>query len=971
MYRHKIPHWTRCGIFSIVFLLNVFPAAWLPAQSMPGIQPVPKVYPSSIDLQATQTIGLRILALRVAFTPDENRSTTGDGQFLMTYDNDRCDGFLVDPPPHGVSYFRAQIKAVANYFEQVSDGAVSIDQANSDVFPDRDEFTITVGSMAAYRPTVDEDSSDALLVNLYAESVRAAVDSGVAVRNYDIIVVLHAGIGQDFAYPGLDPTPLDIPSAMIDRQMIFDALGTEGIAIHPDSALIDKPGLILPEGQNHIYYDIVEDIFPRVTDFCDIQIGLTGTFALLMGYALGFPPLYDTDDGEPGVGVFGLMDIGSNNGQGVIPAPPTAWTRVHLGWEEPEELVGDILLPARHLHGGKIGRIDLGLDEYYLIENRSNWIPGQSGVSLDTLRYRDAVEDQYGGYVLPHYFDYLRDYGSAEVDSATGVIVSVPNYDLGMPGSGLLIWHVDQTRYNSDMVGINDIPEARAVALVEADGAVDIGFPTTALFGDPDLGWVWDMWYAGNEAFFVANPERERNNPAGYLDLDADTHPSTHLNSGAESGIAIVEIDSASLEMGFTVEDVGVIRLPVGSQLLGYNGVEFIYALGDSVWLGNTRLCERSDTTETSELPVVVSEHDAIGEEVSHAFWIVENRSASGYIARRFILDGSLNLIIEGILPYSEVFFHQGLLHVGISEGCCPVTPDTSWIWYYEATDDVASWGYLHATDRRSLLLQGEFAGTGVESDSIVYWTNSDYVSMGDLDGDGYDEIAAAGNSDIGGTDRLTAANADQIVLDGFPIPGQFSNAPLIANLAGDIRPELVVASNSDIIIFGPEGDIERTISLRTSPQFVFLAHISDGTVGLANGDRIHLFGIDPTKKNSQWLTAEGRHSRNRHSLNDGIMDVQRQAAMDVSRVYNYPNPVTRGSTTIRFFTGEASRARIRIFTIDGLQVTETELAGLAQNDYNEWIWEVGDQPSGIYYGLVEVEGAEKVSALIKIAVVR
>lgn len=971
MYRHKIPHWTRCGIFSIVFLLSVFPAVSLPAQSLPRIHPVPKAYPSRADLQTVQTTGLRILALRVAFTTDDNRSTTGDGQFLMTYANDRCDGFLVDPPPHDVSYFRAQIMAVANYYEQVSNGAVTIDLVNSDVFPDRDEFTITVGSIAAYRPTVDEDSSDALLVNLYAESVRAAVDSGVAVRDYDIVVVFHAGIGQDFAYPGLDPTPLDIPSAMIDRQMIFDALGTEGISIHPDSALIDKPGLILPEGQNHIYYDIVEDIFPGVTDYCDVQIGLTGTFALLMGYALGFPPLYDTNDGETGVGVFGLMDIGSNNGQGVIPAPPTAWTRIYLGWEEPEELVGDVMLSARHLPQGKIGKISLGIDEYFLIENRNNWVPGQSGVSLDTLRYRDAVEDQYGGYELPHYFDYVRDYTGVEVDSVTGVIISVPNYDLGMPGSGLLIWHVDQTRYNSEMDGINDIPEARAVALVEADGAVDIGFPTTALFGDPDLGWAWDMWYAGNEAFFVANPEREIDNPAGYLSLDADSHPSTHLNSGAESDIAIVSIDTASLEMEFTIEDVGVIRLPVGSHLLGYNGEEFIYTLRDSIWLGNTCLGERSDTTTTSDLPLVVSEHDAMGAEGSHAFWIVENRPSAGYTARRFVPDGSLDLIIEDMLPYTEAFFHEGLLHVGITEECCPVTPDTAWIWYYEPTSDLTGRGHLLATDRYSLLFQGESVGTGSESDSTVYWTNTDYVSLGDLDGDGYDEIAAAGNSNSGGTDRLTAANADHTVLDGFPIPGPFGSPPLIANLAGDIRPELVAVSSSDIIIFGPEGDIERTISLRTSPQAIFLAQISNGTVGLANGDRIHLFEINPVERNLQWLTAEGRHSRNRYSLNDGVMDVQQPAVMDVSRVYNYPNPVTQGSTTIRFFTGAASRARIRIYTIDGLQVTETELTGLAQNDYNEWIWEAGDQPSGLYYGLVEVEGAEKVSALIKIAVVR
>ena len=54
---------------------------------------------------------------------------------------------------------------------------------------------------------------------------------------------------------------------------------------------------------------------------------MTGLFSLLVGYALEFPVLYNTENGRAGVGVFGLMDYGSNNGRGVIPAPPTPWTR--------------------------------------------------------------------------------------------------------------------------------------------------------------------------------------------------------------------------------------------------------------------------------------------------------------------------------------------------------------------------------------------------------------------------------------------------------------------------------------------------------------------------------------------------------------------------------------------------------------------------------------------------------------------
>lgn len=971
MIQNRIPRWTQCGIFSIFFLLSVFPLSSLPAQDIRIQRPVSALSPSRSSKPILQTTGLRILALRVAFTPDENRSTTGNGQFLMEYQNDRCDGFPVDPPPHGVDYFHSQLAAVANFYEQVSNGAVTIDLVNSEVFPTRDEFTIVLNNMASYRPIADDDSSDFLLVNLYAESVIAAADSGVAIRDYDIIAVFHAGIGQDFAYPGLDPTPRDIPSAYIDSLMIYDAIGRYGISIHPDSALIKKPGLILPEGQNHIYYDIVEDIFPGITDYCDVQIGLTGTFALLLGYALGLPPLYDTDDGETGVGIFGLMDIGSNNGQGIIPAPPNAWTRTYLGWEEPIELAGDFSVAARHLSGGKIGKVNLGLNEYFLIENRSNWIPGQPGVSMDTLRFRNAVENDYNGFDLPHYFDYLTDSVGVVVDT-TGVILSVPNYDLGLPGSGLLIWHVDESRYNPTMDGINDIPESRAVALVEADGAVDIGFPTSALFGDPDLGWGWDMWYAGNKAYFVANPERERNNPEGYLSLDPDSHPSTHLNSGAESGIAISNIDSAGLVMDFTVEDIAISRLPEGSRLLGYNGEEVIYALEDSIWLGNQRLCERIDTTEISGLPLVVSEHDAVGSGGHNAFWVVENDPGTGYSARRFLAD-TLARTIKDTLSYSEAYFHEGRLLIGFLESCCPVSPDTTWIRYYQVSEISPSWGYLLAYDRRIRLTQVDIDESIIEGDSVIYWPNIDLVSLGDIDGDGYDEIAATrlphAEDTYGG--RLIVVNADNTVLDGFPVEGTFRSAPLMANLMEDIRPELVVVNNTDIIILGPEGAQKRQLALHTSPGELFLIHTQEGQVGLANGDRIHWFERELNAQNPQWVTDDGRNSRSRYSLNDGKIDKPQPATLDINRVYNYPNPVTEGRTTIRFYTGSALRASIRIYTIDGLKVTSTELANLAQNDYNEWVWEVGDQPSGLYYGVVEVEGAEKVSALVKIAIVR
>ncbi|MCH8023854.1 MAG: hypothetical protein IIB43_04010 [Candidatus Marinimicrobia bacterium] len=543
MNRDRIPRYYRRGIFSGWILLGVALTGGLAGQTGPRLHIRQSSAATSAGPASAAADTIRVLALRVAFEVDDNVSTTGDGQFLPAEAEAlNCTDFTVDRPPHDANYFYDQLLAVGNYFRQVSGGLLDLDRDSRLVYPPQDEPPIQVGPMASYRPVVDQDSSDGLLVSLADTAIRAAFYGDVDLGAYQLVVIFHAGLGQDFDYQTLDPTPLDIPSAYIDSAMMIAALGTGGIPL-PDGSIYRVPIILAPESQNHIYYDIADDLFFGADDYCDLQTGLTGTLALLIGYALGLPPLFDTVEGATGVGVFGLMDLGSNNGRGLIPAPPTAWTRVQQRWEQSAELSGPEALTARHLEGGRIGRITLSRDEYLLVENRVNWIGTEPGVDLDSLLYRNRYEVD-GNVFLPHYFDYLVDL--VGVDTAdSGVITSVPNYDLGLPGSGLLIWHIDQTRYTSGLAGINNRPTARAVALLEADGAVDLGFPTTALFSNPDQGWRWDLWYAGNEGYFEANPDRLGGNQDPWLSLDSETHPSSRLNSGAKSGIAISRIGPA------------------------------------------------------------------------------------------------------------------------------------------------------------------------------------------------------------------------------------------------------------------------------------------------------------------------------------------------------------------------------------------------------------------------------------------
>ena len=109
----KIPRWFQCGIFSRRYgWLLMLPLALLGQQPDRIMMQLPVAGAGRVS-PARQSAP-SILALRVAFTPDSNLSTTGDGRFLMEIATPRCEGppgtaFLVDPPPHDAAYFAAQL----------------------------------------------------------------------------------------------------------------------------------------------------------------------------------------------------------------------------------------------------------------------------------------------------------------------------------------------------------------------------------------------------------------------------------------------------------------------------------------------------------------------------------------------------------------------------------------------------------------------------------------------------------------------------------------------------------------------------------------------------------------------------------------------------------------------------------------------------------------------------------------------
>jgi len=489
---------------------------------------------------------------------DRPLRTLGEPSFRRGAAADTVDALaiLVDfedqPMDSTRAYFERAFFFLGQYWNQVTDGQVVV----------RTQVTDQVYRLPESQAYYGDDQLFAERQTIFLRDVIQAADPDYHLPDYDVQIAVHAGNGQEADVSGDSPEQLWSVFAPFDVLQAYlpDSTASQGIAT--DDLKDGQPyfvqfGLVLPEVESQDYDDNFTPPRPYI-------FGLTGVYAHEFGHALGLPDLYDTTPSDfadsQGIGAFDIMAHGTWNANGFVPARPSAWSLFDLGVLDPVIVTapGPIELEqvASTSPGNRprLAAIPAGGDEYFLLENRL-----QDPNDNQLFDFHDVDNDSLFEF-------YVDDYEGAEFD------FFLPGDGLG---SGLLIWHVDQSVITANFLSNTVVadPAHKGIDLEEADGIEDMdGFPRSLdSFGSPN-----DAYRAGNAIRFAD-----------------DTVPSSRSSYGVSTLVTVDSVSAAGEVMRFTVGlggrkggswpvtiagPVGPNPAAIGDFVPGTAGLETVYA---------------------------------------------------------------------------------------------------------------------------------------------------------------------------------------------------------------------------------------------------------------------------------------------------------------------------------------------------------------------------------------------------------
>ncbi len=562
----------------------------------------------------------------------------------------------------GQDYLLKHFDFAKDYFDKVSGGRVVIvpkifpkpDPTTGDVTP----VTLTNSTMKSYNPAIEDKSAKqktkefeetraVQLMSFVRDAAKGAIANGITdpsndpfgVARNDAIanpsankkrafLLFHAGHsrlvdGGSLGYLGAN-TPNDFTDFFVTKDD-FKWLGkVKGTGNQFDQIRGDSLGIVTVPGDTITQFMMLSESASQD----GINWGINGILINQLGRQMGMPDLFDVVQGISQVGYFDVMDFaGYNTMNGFLPVFPSAWVRSYMGWDKPEVARQQGTLPYTDytiypadqpaLNRTRTVKIPLNDREYLLVENRQR-APrdGNVTVNFSKLATPTAVTfDVDSAITVPYaaidslFLDSVcvtfRPNGSCtptgkvpNPQKPKGIITRVSNYDVGLPGNGLLVWHVNEWFLESFLpfgavnayLGDTLRSQYKGLELTEADGVPSIGKQFTDPLGQPafDYGTGRDM---------LPNIYRKRKNPPkdtswalpetlsvigsyGFANTNSWNDGRTHIKLEAilpASPILAKGVSSFSGDSVFTLRDSAItlrviwpdnntVKQPIGSE---------------------------------------------------------------------------------------------------------------------------------------------------------------------------------------------------------------------------------------------------------------------------------------------------------------------------------------------------------------------------------------------------------------------
>jgi hypothetical protein len=154
----------------------------------------------------------------------------------------------------------------------------------------------------------------------------------------------------------------------------------------------------------------------------------------------------------------------------------------------------------------------------------------------------------------------------------------------------------------------------------------------------------------------------------------------------------------------------------------------------------------------------------------------------------------------------------------------------------------------------------------------------------------------------------------------------------------------------------------------------VYTSDASTGKLGFLGADGwFYLWDVASDTTKNFWPMG-GHDPAGTYVFDENILPSPKplSSTFDKDKFFNYPNPVTDGSTTIQYYLGEdAQSVALKIFDLSGREVYAASGSTTGRRD-NRVTWNCTDVTPGVYRCVIEVNfNGPTESAFTDIAVIR